>query len=277
MKKEQNIKLSGIIANITAVIILLCGIMLISSPEAMKQYIPYIFIGQLLLKVISYIFSWQKNRTKYEFVSFIVSLILIVVFSILFIIFKNNETLLVVMLAVSCVIQGINNIVTHIFNQDIKRNKLFYLFITLIYFILAFAVIQYLFVATYDLKELITIYGITFVYEGLVLFNVVNTKKKQGIFTNVLTKTYFREIIIGLIFTMMLASFLLVNYEPTISSFGDGMWYCFAVITTIGFGDFAAVSSFGRILTVLLGVYGIIVVALITSIIVNIYNETKDK
>ena len=48
-------------------------------------------------------------------------------------------------------------------------------------------------------------------------------------------------------------------------------------MTTIGFGDFAATSLIGRILTVFLGIYGLIVVAVITSIIVNFYNETAGK
>ena len=58
-------------------------------------------------------------------------------------------------------------------------------------------------------------------------------------------------------------------------SYGDALWYCFAIVTTIGFGDVASVSVIGRILSVILGFYGIIVVAVITSIIVNFYNETK--
>jgi hypothetical protein len=44
-------------------------------------------------------------------------------------------------------------------------------------------------------------------------------------------------------------------------------------VTTIGFGDLTAVTDFGRILSVILGAYGIVVVALITSIIVNFYGE----
>ena len=46
-------------------------------------------------------------------------------------------------------------------------------------------------------------------------------------------------------------------------------------MTTIGFGDIAAASLAGRIMSVILGVYGIVVVALITSIIVAFYGEMK--
>ena len=49
-----------------------------------------------------------------------------------------------------------------------------------------------------------------------------------------------------------------------------------AKTVNIGFGDFAATTLPGRAISVILGLYGIIVVALITSIIVNFYNETKN-
>lgn len=38
----------------------------------------------------------------------------------------------------------------------------------------------------------------------------------------------------------------------------------------------AAATLIGRLLSVILGIYGIVVVSLITSIIINFYNETKD-
>ncbi len=59
------------------------------------------------------------------------------------------------------------------------------------------------------------------------------------------------------------------------SSYKDALWYCFALVTTIGFGDITAVTDLGRTMSVVLGIYGIIVVALITSIIVNFYGEIK--
>ena len=36
-------------------------------------------------------------------------------------------------------------------------------------------------------------------------------------------------------------------------SFGDALWYSFAVVTTIGFGDVVATTLVGRIITVILG------------------------
>ena len=81
----------------------------------------------------------------------------------------------------------------------------------------------------------------------------------------------------GLITMMVAFSLVLMIYEDNIATFGDGLWYSFAVVTTIGFGDIVATTLIGRIVTVLLGVYGIVVVAVITSIIVNFYTEVSGK
>ncbi|MCR4837533.1 MAG: potassium channel family protein [Eubacterium sp.] len=82
---------------------------------------------------------------------------------------------------------------------------------------------------------------------------------------------------LGLLLLIVTFSFIFRVTEPGIVTYEDALWYCFAIVTTIGFGDITAVSRVGRALSVILGIYGIIVVALITSVIVNFYTEVKDE
>ena len=92
----------------------------------------------------------------------------------------------------------------------------------------------------------------------------------------IIRKTFAAEILFGMVLLIVSFSFVFVAIEPEITNFADALWYCFAVVTTIGFGDLTVFSLAGRLLSVILGIYGIVVVALITSIIVNFYNEVKD-
>ena len=91
----------------------------------------------------------------------------------------------------------------------------------------------------------------------------------------IVRKTYAAEILFGIVLLIVAFSLVFPYLEEGIATFNDALWYCFAIVTTIGFGDFAAVTPMGRILSVILGLYGIVVVALITSIIVNFYGEMK--
>jgi len=100
---------------------------------------------------------------------------------------------------------------------------------------------------------------------------------KVTTFVNVILRTFALEILLGLVGLIVVASLILTHLEPSMINFPDALWYCFAVVTTIGFGDFTAVTAIGRIVTVILGIYGIVVVAVLTSIIVNFYNETYGK
>ena len=92
---------------------------------------------------------------------------------------------------------------------------------------------------------------------------------------NIVRRTYAAEILFGLLMLILSSAWILVFMEEGIASYKDALWYCFALVTTIGFGDITAVTDLGRTMSFVLGIYGIIVVALITSIIVNFYGEIK--
>lgn len=61
--------------------------------------------------------------------------------------------------------------------------------------------------------------------------------------------------------------------DPNINSFGDSLWYCFAVATTVKFGDIAALSVAGRILTVILSIYSLGVVAIVTAVLTSFFMD----
>ena len=111
---------------------------------------------------------------------------------------------------------------------------------------------------------------IAFVHAMLMVFSGV----RKTTLVTIVRKTYTIEILYGLV-VLIVATALTLSMVEENMPISDSLWYCFALVTTIGFGDVTASSLIGRILSVILGVYGIVVVALITSIIVNFYNETK--
>ncbi|MBR3430681.1 MAG: two pore domain potassium channel family protein [Clostridia bacterium] len=110
------------------------------------------------------------------------------------------------------------------------------------------------------------------------IMSVTFARLRLDLLRDIVRKTYAAEIIFGLLL-LLIASFSFVLLYTDRASFDgqytNALWYCFAVVTTIGFGDMTAVSAIGRILSVILGIYGIVVIALITSIIVNFYGEMK--
>ena len=70
-----------------------------------------------------------------------------------------------------------------------------------------------------------------------------------------------------------LAAALVWVIEPGIHNYGDGIWFCFASATSIGYGDLAAVTVPGRIITVVLSVYSIAVIAVFTAVITSFFTD----
>lgn len=108
------------------------------------------------------------------------------------------------------------------------------------------------------------------------LIFVFSSIKLRGIL-NIMRKTYAFEILYGLLILILASAFFFFIMEDSVKTYGDGLWFAFAVVTTIGFGDISVTDPMSRILAVILGMYGIVTVAVLTSIIVNYYNESKQQ
>ena len=100
---------------------------------------------------------------------------------------------------------------------------------------------------------------------------------RLNVVSRIIKKSMVYEIILALMIIVILCSIYFTVVEPSMTSYVDSLWYSFSVITTIGFGDVTVSTTLGRILSVILGISGIVVVALFTSFIVNFYNEMNRK
>lgn len=86
-------------------------------------------------------------------------------------------------------------------------------------------------------------------------------------------KCRFDKVLIGFLIVFLLTSLTVFLAEPGVRTFREGFWYTFVACTTIGFGDIAPVTFIGRLMTIIVTVYEIIVVALISGVFVSYYLE----
>ncbi len=97
--------------------------------------------------------------------------------------------------------------------------------------------------------------------------------KKLRILKQILTRTHADKMLISFLAFILIDAFIIFLSEPSFTKYGDSLWYCYAVITTIGFGDLVVTTTVGKFFTVILSCYAIIVIGIVTGIIVNFYTE----
>lgn len=100
--------------------------------------------------------------------------------------------------------------------------------------------------------------------------------KRTKLAFKILKKMNVDKIVVSFILLMIVCSFLLTLVEPEINDIFTGLWYSFVAFTTIGFGDIVAITLIGRIITVILSLYGIILVAIMTGVLVSYYQELNN-
>lgn len=86
---------------------------------------------------------------------------------------------------------------------------------------------------------------------------------------NILRHTGFAHItaIFGVLF--LFCSLMVWLADPGCLTFGDGMWFSFEAVSTIGFGDIEAAGPIARAATVVLSIFSVFYIALITGAVVN--------
>lgn len=101
--------------------------------------------------------------------------------------------------------------------------------------------------------------------------------KKLRILSTVLKKTKADKIVLGFVIFLFVCAFIIMLAEPDITRYGDALWYCYAVFSTIGFGDIVATAFVTKVLSVLITVYALFAVAVVTGVVVSFYNSCVEQ
>lgn len=238
-------------------------------------YLLWIFVFIGLLSVVVFL----KDRTKINAIKCVTLIVIDIILGIIALFADKNPLIFSLIAGIYCVSIIVSRVFNILGNRSIRSIILNGLVILLAVLIGTGMIIS----PTDGAEQVQQLVTMECVFIAVVSFmeamSVALMELKIKVLLKIVVSTFSLEVLLGLLIMIVSFSFILAAVEPqeVIGSFTDGLWYCFAVVTTIGFGDIVATTAIGRILTVILGIYGLIVVAVITSIIVNFYNETVGK
>ena len=243
------------------------------SYVAAPQFLVWIFVLVGIMHVVVYL----KKRTQLNLIKCFVLLGFNIVIGVISLFAKDNPFLFLLVGGLYCLAIIISRIFEIIQNPNVRAIVLNVIIILLLV-ALAIGLFQASPTNDVDIQGVVTIECVFIAVVSFIeAIQIVFSQLKLKVLLKIVVNTFSLEILFGLLTMMVCFSLVLYSVEDNIPTFADALWYSFAVVTTIGFGDFVAVTPIGRILTVILGLYGIVAVAVITSIIVNFYNETSGK
>ena len=285
MKKSESLfekplfkLLLTVVSTILAVAVVTFSILIIVNVnDSNFDAVPGLLLVVFLLLGLMHVVMYLRVRTKVYLIKCIVLLIVNLILGVITLFAKDNPILFSITAGAYCctiILSRIFNVI----NNHTARN----IFLNVLVMLFALGMcIGLLSVPSKTLEDVQTVILVECIFIAIVSFveamTIALAQLKVKILIKIILSTFSLEVLFGLLVMVVAFSFVFVSVEPNITNFPDALWYCFAVVTTIGFGDFVAVTPIGRVLTVFLGLYGLVVVAVITSIIVNFYNETMGK
>ena len=98
-------------------------------------------------------------------------------------------------------------------------------------------------------------------------------KKPLQVLWHIVKVTHFSNFILSFVCYLFLAALILLFTEPAIETFGDSIWYSFVTSTTTGYGDIVVTTAIGRIVSVILSLYGLLFFGCLSGIVVTYYME----
>ena len=271
--RARVLRMADGLVSVAVLMSIFLAVSLISTSAVISPLVDY-FLAYILLAV-SYLLQaityYKVNRLLY--IKYLCYAGVLALAGVLLLILDMCFTSFVILFEAFLLVILANRILAAITAAKI-RNRILNILVSLFFL---YYVISTLFISPDNFEDFVLAHSL--MISGKALGHIIAISFSQmrfKVLRKILRKTFAAEILFGLALLIISFSFIFQALEPNIVTYFDALWYCFAVVTTIGFGDFTVLSPFSRVLSVVLGIYGIIVVALITSIIVNFYNEVKN-
>ena len=85
--------------------------------------------------------------------------------------------------------------------------------------------------------------------------------RRLHVLKSILVRTHADKILLTYLVFVVIAALIIQIVEPGINRFVDALWYCYAVISTAGFGDIVVTTFSAKVVSVLLTAYSIVVIA----------------
>ncbi len=101
--------------------------------------------------------------------------------------------------------------------------------------------------------------------------------KKLRILRDILRQTNSDKFLISYVLFVLADALVIWLVEPGIKGYFDALWFCYEVVSTTGFGELVVATAIGRIASVLLTVYSLLVIAIITGIVTNFYIQIMQR
>lgn len=93
---------------------------------------------------------------------------------------------------------------------------------------------------------------------------------------NILVRTKTHQILIAYAVFVLCSALVIQIVEPDINHYIDALWYCYAVVSTTGFGDVLVTTILSKVLSLLVTIYSTLVIAIVTGVVVNFYTEITE-
>lgn len=101
--------------------------------------------------------------------------------------------------------------------------------------------------------------------------------RRLSILWGILKVTGFNKFASSFFAFLIFAAGIINFVEPSVTNYGDALWYTFISATTVGYGDFYATTFLGRLMVVLVTFYGLIFFGCLSGVIINYYTELKNQ